>query len=293
MAADFSIMMKIADWLSSEDGIYYFTEDSRFAIYWRQQICYALSQYQFGSDITSASFAFNWSGRRGATLTGAARRYACCVWERTSVDLFWRHYQTASDLDSIYWRQPICYLLKTANMLYLLKTANLPSTDDSRFCCLVKIADWLYSEMKTGNLLFYWRQQISYLLKTADMLPAEDSRFAMLSTDNINPLITSDLLSSEDSRFAIYWRQQICYLLETADLLSTGDSRFAIYWWHQICMYWRKQICYLLMTADLLSTDYSRFAIYWLQQICYPLKTVVDFLFTEVRTYSSFPLHSI
>ena len=44
-----------------------------------EKFYYAPSQYQFGIDVTSASFAFNWSRGREATLTRAAWRYACCV----------------------------------------------------------------------------------------------------------------------------------------------------------------------------------------------------------------------
>ncbi len=45
------------------------------------------SQYQFCSDVTSASFAFNWSHGRGATLTRAARRYAFCVYTEQALIL--------------------------------------------------------------------------------------------------------------------------------------------------------------------------------------------------------------
>ncbi len=48
---------------------------------------YAQSQYQFGSDVTSASFAFNCSRGRGATLTRAARRYAFCVYTEQALIL--------------------------------------------------------------------------------------------------------------------------------------------------------------------------------------------------------------
>ncbi len=44
-------------------------------------------KYQFGSDETSASFAFNWSRGRGATLTRAARRYASCVYTEQALIL--------------------------------------------------------------------------------------------------------------------------------------------------------------------------------------------------------------
>ena len=48
---------------------------------------YAQSQYQFGSEVTSASFAFNWSRGRGTTLTRAARRYAFCVYTEQALIL--------------------------------------------------------------------------------------------------------------------------------------------------------------------------------------------------------------
>ncbi len=48
---------------------------------------YATSQYQFGSEVTSASFAFNWSRGRGATLTCAAQRYSCCVYTEQALIL--------------------------------------------------------------------------------------------------------------------------------------------------------------------------------------------------------------
>ncbi len=48
---------------------------------------YAPNQYQFGSDVTSASFAFNWSRGREAALTRAARRYACCVYTEQALIL--------------------------------------------------------------------------------------------------------------------------------------------------------------------------------------------------------------
>ncbi len=48
---------------------------------------YDPSQYQFGSDVTSASFAFNWSRGRRATLTRAARRYASCVYTEQALIL--------------------------------------------------------------------------------------------------------------------------------------------------------------------------------------------------------------
>ncbi len=48
---------------------------------------YDPSQYQFGSDVSSAPFAFNWSRGRGAMLTRAARRYACCVYTEQALIL--------------------------------------------------------------------------------------------------------------------------------------------------------------------------------------------------------------
>ncbi len=50
-------------------------------------ILYDPSQYQCGSDITSVSFAFNWLRGRGATLTRAAQRYACCVYTEQALTL--------------------------------------------------------------------------------------------------------------------------------------------------------------------------------------------------------------
>ncbi len=46
---------------------------------------YAPSQYQFGSDVTSAS---NWSRGRGPTLTRAVRRNACCIYREQVLILF-------------------------------------------------------------------------------------------------------------------------------------------------------------------------------------------------------------
>ncbi len=53
----------------------------------KELLFYDPSQYQFGSDVTSASFAFNWSRGRGATLTSASRRYACCVYTEQALIL--------------------------------------------------------------------------------------------------------------------------------------------------------------------------------------------------------------
>ena len=48
---------------------------------------YDPSQYQFGNDVTSASFVFNWTCGRGAMLTRAARRYACCEYTEQALIL--------------------------------------------------------------------------------------------------------------------------------------------------------------------------------------------------------------
>ncbi len=52
-----------------------------------QRFLYDPSQYQFGSDVTSASFAFNWLRGREATLIRAARSYACCVYTEQALIL--------------------------------------------------------------------------------------------------------------------------------------------------------------------------------------------------------------
>ena len=160
-----------------------------FAIFWRQQICYLLMTADWLSLKTA-----NWLSSEDSKLAIYRRQQICYLLK--TADLL----STDDSKFAIFWRQQICYLLKTANLLSMLPIANLLSTDGSRFFYLVKIADWLSSEM--GFVI---------LLKTAD------------------------LLSTEDSKFAIYWRQQICYLLKTANWLSSEDSRFTIFWRQQIC----------------------------------------------------------
>ena len=63
-----------------------FMRQNKYQIDLIKQTNYPPSQYQFGSDVTSASFAFNWS-HRCATLTRAARRYACCVYTEQALIL--------------------------------------------------------------------------------------------------------------------------------------------------------------------------------------------------------------
>ncbi len=110
---------------------------------------------QFGSDVTSATFAFNWSRGRGATLTRATRRYACCVYTE----------QALIYLTSL----PNCYWLGLYNFHWHACTlVSSPITYHTKFENLANVCGpllaWIYPWQITNHpcwfmwcIILYWK----------------------------------------------------------------------------------------------------------------------------------------
>ncbi len=77
----------------------------------KDQTGYTAFHQHFGSDITSASFSFNWSRGCGATQTRAARRYATAQTRNKHWIFMWHHYQSAGEMS--------CMLLIVASALFI------------------------------------------------------------------------------------------------------------------------------------------------------------------------------
>ncbi len=120
----------------------------------------------FGSDVTSASFAFNWSRGRGAMLTHAARRYAVAQTQNKHLG---RYYQSDGERSCIvfitWWFGPyavcnvIILLLWINAYSWTFKTINIKNNGGEPWKChfgpfLVTLQSALCTHFQTKRLKF-------------------------------------------------------------------------------------------------------------------------------------------